>query len=153
MHASVTWVDEMRFVAESGSGHGLLLDAAPELGGRNLGMRPMELLLLGVAGCTAFDVVHILRRARQPVEDCRVEIEGERSPTDPKVFTRMHLRYLVSGRGLARARVERAVALSKEKYCSASIMMARICEMTHEIVMVDGAEAEVKAGGGGPSAS
>jgi putative redox protein len=133
----VTWVDEMRFVAESGTGHGFVLDAAPESGGHNGGVRPMELLLLGVASCTAFDVVLILKRGREPIADCTVEIAGDRAETDPKVFTRMHLVYKVSGPGLSRAKVERAVALSKDKYCSASIMLQQVCEITHEIVFTE----------------
>lgn len=137
MKASVTWVDGVRFVADAGSGHAIVLDAAPDAGGANGGLRPMELMLMSVAACTAFDVVLILRRGRQPVRDCRVEIEGTRAEEAPKVFTAMHVRYHVSGDGLDRAKVERAVALSREKYCSASIMMAQICDLTHEIVYDD----------------
>ena len=139
MKASVTWVDGRTFLGASGSGHAVVMDGAPEHGGRNLGVRPMEMLLLGVGGCTAFDVVMILEKAREPVTDCRVEVEAERAETDPKVFTRIHLRYIVTGRGLDRAKVERAVALSKEKYCSASIMMAQVAEMTAEIEVIEAA--------------
>ena len=137
MKARVKWVENVTFVAESGSGHALVLDGAPEAGGRNLGMRPMELLLLGLGGCTAFDVVHILRRGREPVSDCVVEVEAERAATDPKVFTRIHLHYIVTGRGLAEAKVERAVKLSAEKYCSASIMLAKTAEITHDWQVID----------------
>jgi putative redox protein len=137
MKARVKWVENVTFVAESGSGHALVLDGAPEAGGRNLGMRPMELLLLGLGGCTAFDVVHILRRGREPVRDCVVEVEAERAPADPKVFTKIHLRYVVTGRGLAEAKVERAVKLSAEKYCSASIMLGKAAEITHDWQVID----------------
>ncbi|OWJ66559.1 OsmC family protein [Inquilinus limosus] len=137
MKARITWVEGRTFVGESGSGHAVVMDGAPESGGRNLGVRPMEMLLLGLGGCTAFDVVMILERGREPVSDCRVEVEAERAETDPKVFTRIHLRYIVSGRGLDRAKVERAVALSKEKYCSASIMLGKVAEITAEIEVVE----------------
>jgi putative redox protein len=137
MKARVKWVENVTFVAESGSGHAVVLDGAPEAGGRNLGMRPMELLLLGLGSCTAFDVVHILRRGRDPVSDCVVEVVAERAPTDPKVFTKIHLHYVVTGRGLAEAKVERAVMLSAEKYCSASIMLAKTAEITHDWQVID----------------
>jgi putative redox protein len=139
MKARVTWVEGRTFLGESGSGHAVVMDGAPEHGGRNLGVRPMEMLLLGLGGCTAFDVVMILEKAREPVADCRVEVEAERAETDPKVFTRIHMRYIVSGRGLDRAKVERAVALSKEKYCSASIMLGKVAEITTEIEIVEAA--------------
>jgi len=137
MKARITWVEGRTFLGESGSGHAVVMDGAPEHGGRNLGVRPMEMLLLGLGGCTAFDVVMILEKAREPVADCRVEVEAERAETDPKVFTRIHMRYIVSGRGLDRAKVERAVALSKEKYCSASIMLGKVAEITTEIEVVE----------------
>lgn len=127
----------MSFVVETESGHALLVDGAPEAGGRNLGARPMELVLAGAAACTAFDVVWILRKARQPVSDCVVEAEADRAERDPKVFTRIHLKYRVAGRGLSRAQVERAVALSKEKYCSATLMLAKTAEVTVEIAVDD----------------
>jgi putative redox protein len=123
------------FVAETGSGHALVLDGAPEAGGRNLGPRPMELVLAGTAACTAFDVIWILKKARQPVTDCVVEAEAERAADDPKVFTRIHLTYRVRGKGLKRAQVERAVKLSKEKYCSATLMLAKTAEISFEIAM------------------
>ena len=139
MKARVTWVEGRTFLGESGSGHAVVMDGAPESGGRNLGVRPMEMLLLGLAGCTGFDVVMILEKAREPVTDCRVEVEADRAETDPKVFTHIRLRYIVSGRDLDRVKVERAVALSKEKYCSASIMLARAAEITAEIEVVEAA--------------
>ena len=132
MKATVKWLDGMMFIGESGSGHAVVMDGAPEAGGRNHGIRPMEMLLLGMGGCTAFDVVLILRRGREPVNGCEVEIEAERADHDPKVFTRIHLIYRLSGRGLASAKVERAIALSKEKYCSASVMLGATASITSE---------------------
>jgi len=131
----IKWTEGVSFVAETGSGHALVLDGAPETGGRNLGPRPMELVLAGTAACTAFDVVWILKKARQPITDCVVEAEAERAADDPKVFTRIHLRYRVAGKGLKRAQVERAVKLSKEKYCSATLMLAKTAEISSEIAM------------------
>jgi putative redox protein len=142
MKARVKWLENVSFVAETGSGHAIVLDGAPEAGGRNLGMRPMEMVLAGAAGCTAFDVVWILRRARQPVADCVVDAEAERASEEPKVFTRIHLRYAVAGRGLDPKQVERAVKLSKEKYCSATIMLARTAEITYEVTIVEGDRVE-----------
>jgi len=133
LKARIKWIEGVSFVAESGSGHAIVLDGAPEAGGRNLGLRPMELVLAGTAACTAFDVVWILKKARQPVEDCVVEAEAERAAEDPKVFTRIHLVYRVSGAKLSEAQVERAVKLSKEKYCSATLMMAKTATITYEI--------------------
>ena len=138
MKARVKWVEQVAFAVESGSGHAVVVDGAPEAGGRNLGMRPMELLLAGAAACTAFDVVWILKRARQPVADCVVDAEAERAPQEPKVFTRIHLVYSVAGRGLDPKQVERAVKLSKEKYCSATIMLAHTAEITYDVRIVDG---------------
>ena len=132
MQARVKWVEGMSFVAESGSGHAVVLDGPPELGGRNLGPRPMELLLMGVAACSSVDVVMILKKGRQPVMDCVCEVKAERADTEPKVFTAIHLNFVVTGSGLNPAQVERAVALSAEKYCSASIMLGRAgVAMTH----------------------
>ena len=138
MKTRVRWVDQVSFVAESGSGHAVVVDGAPEAGGRNIGMRPMELLLAGAAACTAFDVVWILKRARQPVTDCVVDAEAVRAPPEPKVFPNSHLEYAVAGRGLDPKQVERAVRLSKEKYCSATIMLARSAEITYEVRIVEG---------------
>ncbi len=137
MKARIKWVEGVSFVAETGSGHALLVDGAPEAGGRNLGARPMELVLAGTAACTAFDVVWILRKARQPVSDCVVEAEAARAEKDPRVFTRIHLKYRVSGKGLNTAQVERAVRLSKEKYCSATLMLAKTAEISFEIAVDD----------------
>lgn len=125
MKARIKWVEDMCFVAESGSGHAVVIDGPPELGGRNLGARPMELLLMGVGGCSAIDVVMILKKARQPVVDCVCELQAERADSEPKVFTAIHLHFIVTGSGLNPAQVERAVKLSAEKYCSASIMLAK----------------------------
>lgn len=137
MKAKVKLVDGMMFVGESGSGHAIVMDGAPEYGGRNLGIRPMEMLLLGLGGCTAFDIVQILRRGREQVDDCEVSVEAERAETDPKVFTKIHMVYRVKGRDLAPAKVERAIMLSKEKYCSASIMLGAVAEITHEWTVVE----------------
>src|SRR5204862_6095983 len=131
------WVDGVRFVAETGSGHAFIVDGAPEAGGRNTGPRPMELVLAGTATCTAFDVVWILKKSRQPVSDCVVEAVAERAPEEPKVFTRIHLRYLVRGDGLNRAQVERAVQLSKEKYCSATMMLTNTAKITFDVEIDD----------------
>jgi putative redox protein len=132
MKARVKLAEGMTFVAESGSGHAVVIDASPDAGGRDLGPRPMELVLMGTGACSAIDVVHILRKARQPITDCVVELDGERAPEDPKVFTRIHLHYVVTGKGLATAQVERAIKLSKEKYCSATIMMAKTAQITFD---------------------
>ena len=132
MKARIKLADGMTFVAESGSGHAVVVDAAPDVGGRNLGARPMELVLMGTGACTAIDVMHILRKARQPVTDCVVEVEAERADKEPKVFTTIHLHYIVTGRSLPPAQVERAVKLSKEKYCSATIMLAATAQVTFD---------------------
>lgn len=125
MKAVVKWVDGAMFVGESGSGHAVVMDGPEDHGGRNMGVRPMEMLLLGMGGCTSFDVVSILRKARQAVRHCRVELEAERADEVPAVFTRVHLHFVVSGTALKESQVQRAVALSAEKYCSASIMLGR----------------------------
>jgi putative redox protein len=137
MKARVKWNEGMSFVGEAGSGHAVVIDGAPEHGGRNLGLRPMELVLMGAAACTAFDVVLILKKARQPVVDCVVDAEATRAETEPRVFTRIHLRYTIAGHGLDRRQVDRAVALSKDKYCSATIMLAKTADVTTEVVVVD----------------
>lgn len=131
MKAQIKWVDDMLFVAESGSGHAIVIDGPPELGGHNLGARPMELLLLGLGGCTAIDVIQILKKARQAVSDCVVAIEAERAATEPKVFTHIRVHFLVTGHQLSEHHVQRAVSLSAEKYCSASIMLGKTAEMIH----------------------
>ena len=129
MKARIQLTEAMTFVAESGSGHAIVVDAAPDVGGRDLGARPMELVLMGAGSCTAIDVVHILRKARQAVSGCVVELDAERAPEDPKVFTRIRMHYVVTGKALAAAQVERAIKLSKEKYCSATIMLAKTAEI------------------------
>lgn len=137
MEARVKWVEGVSFVGESGSGHAVVTDGAPEAGGRNVGMRPMELVLLGAASCTAFDLVMILRKARQPIADCAVDAVAERASTVPRVFTKIHLKYSVAGRGLDPKQVERAVQLSKDKYCSATLMLGKTAVITYEIAIVD----------------
>ncbi|MBF0218356.1 MAG: OsmC family protein [Gammaproteobacteria bacterium] len=125
MHATVRWEEGVRFRGESASGHQVIMDGAPEAGGDNRGMRPMEMVLLGMGGCSSFDVIHILKKSRQQVTDCELQLEAERADSDPKVFTRIHLHFIVSGRQLEPSRVAKAVELSAEKYCSASIMLSR----------------------------
>ncbi len=125
-------------LAESGSGHALVMDGPPEHGGRNLGVRPMEMLLMGMGGCTQFDVLLILRRGRHHVSFCEVELEAGRAESDPKVFTRIHAHFRVGGKGLTEKAVERAVQLSAEKYCSASIMLGAVAEITHDFEIVGG---------------
>ena len=132
MKARIKWVENVSFIAESGSGHAFLMDGAPEGGGRNMGPRPMEVVLMGTGGCTAYDVVHILRKSRAPVTDCVVEIDAERAEEDPKVFTKIHFHFVVTGTGLKPAQVERAVHLTAEKYCSASIMLSKTAAITHD---------------------
>jgi putative redox protein len=138
MECTIDWVaaDGMAFVAETGSGHLLTMDGAPDGGGRNLAPRPMETVLAGTGGCTAYDVVLILKRGRHDVTGCRVKVTAERAPVAPKLFTRIHMHFTVSGRNLSADAVARAVALSHEKYCSASIMLAKTAEITtsHEVV-------------------
>lgn len=136
MKAVARWVQDVMFVGESGSGHAIVMDGAPEAGGRNLGARPMEMVLLGLAGCTGFDVVQILRKARQAVGGCVVEVSAERAEKPPKVFTRIHVHYRVSGEALAEHQVRRAVSLSAEKYCSVSVMLGRSAEITHDFEIV-----------------
>ena len=137
MKARVKWVQDVTFMGESGSGHAVVMDGPPEDGGRNLGVRPMEMLLLGMGGCTAFDVVHILKKARQPISDCVVELSAERADTPPKVFTRIHAHFIVSGKGLTEAQVKRAVELSAEKYCSASIMLGKMAQISHDFEIIE----------------
>ncbi|MDH3714551.1 MAG: OsmC family protein [Gammaproteobacteria bacterium] len=132
MKTTVRWLPPMTFVAESESGHGVVIDAAPEVGGRNLGPRPMEMVLMGLGGCTAIDVVSILHKARQRVTDCRVEVSSERAETVPRVFTRIHVQYVITGHDLSEKSVARAVSLSADKYCSVSRMLAASVEITHD---------------------
>ena len=137
MKCRIKWLDHMTFVGESGSGHAVVMDSAPEHGGRNLGIRPMEMLLLGLAGCTAFDVVMILNKSRQDIVDCEVLVDSDRADEVPKVFTRIHIHFVVSGNDLDAAKVEKAVNLSAEKYCSASKMLSATAEITHDFEIVD----------------
>ena len=137
MKARVKWVEEVTFVGESASGHAVVMDGPPDHGGRNLGVRPMEMLLLGMGGCTSFDVISILKKSRQPVTDCVAEIEAERADSDPKVFTKIHVHFIVTGRGLDEKRVGRAVSLSADKYCSASIMLGKAAEISHDFEIVE----------------
>ena len=137
MKARIKWIENVSFLGETGSGHAVLMDGAPEGGGRNLGPRPMEMLLVGTGGCTAYDVVHILKKGRQPISDCAVEIDAERAEEDPKVFTRIHLHFVVKGKGLNPVQVERAISLSAEKYCSASIMLGKTADITHDFEIVE----------------
>lgn len=137
MKARVKWVQDVMFVGESGSGHSVVMDGAPDAGGRNLGFRPMEMLLLGLGGCSAFDVMLILKRGREAVTDCAVDIDAERATVDPKVFTKIVMHYTVTGRSLDPKKVERAVQLSAEKYCSASAIMGKTAQITHTITLVD----------------
>ena len=137
MKARVKWLDGFTMVGESESGHALVMDGPPEHGGRNLGVRPMEMLLLGMGGCTEFDVLHILRKARQEVTHCEVVLEAERADTDPKVFSRIHAHFVISGRNISEQRVAKAIALSAEKYCSASIMLGATAEISHDLEIID----------------
>jgi len=132
MECTVKWIDGgMSFVAETGSGHAFVIDGAPEAGGRNLGPRPMETVLAGTGACTAFDVVLILKRSGQDVTACRVDVKAERAETDPKVFTKIHMHFVVRGRSLKPSLVESAIKLSHNKYCSASAMLGKTALITH----------------------
>lgn len=141
MQATVRWTgpDGMSFLAETGSGHLVAMDVAPEAGGRNLAPRPMEMVLLGAGGCTGLDVVLILKRGRHQVSGCEVRLEAERAETEPKVFTRITLHFVVRGKGLPREAVERAVRLSHDKYCSATAMLAKTAEIVTQIEVVEDA--------------
>lgn len=140
MECKVTWTgpEGMSFIAQTGSGHLVTMDGAPDGGGHNLAPRPMEMVLLGTGGCTAYDVVLILKRGRHDVRGCSVKLEAERAGKDPKVFTRINFHFVVTGHNLSPAAVERAVTLSHEKYCSASIMLAKTAEITHSVEIVEG---------------
>jgi len=137
MKARVKWVENVMFVAESGSGHSVVIDGAPDAGGRNIGFRPMEMMLIGLGSCSAFDVLTILQRGREQVIDCVVELDGQRAETDPKVFTAVDLLYKITGKNLDRQKVERAVNLSAEKYCSASRMFCLTAQLTHRIEIIE----------------
>jgi putative redox protein len=137
MKVRIKWVGQASFLGETESRRTLLMDGPPDAGGRDLGPRPMETVLIGTGGCTAFDVVHILKKARQQIADCVVEIEADRAPEDPKVFTRIHFHFVVTGTGLDSRHVERAIQLSAEKYCSASIMLGKTAQITHDFEIVE----------------
>jgi putative redox protein len=137
MKAVVKWLDNMSFVGESESGHSVVMDGPPDSGGRNLGIRPMEMVLLGMGGCTAFDVVMILQRQRQAITDCHVELSAQRAEDVPKVFTKIHVHYRVNGRGLDEKKVARAVEMTAEKYCSVSIMLAKSVDVTHDFEIIE----------------
>jgi putative redox protein len=137
MKAKITWINGRAFLGESGSGHAVVMDGAPEAGGRNIGVRPMEMLLLGLGGCTAFDVVMILEKSREKITGCEVELEAERASEDPKVFTRVKLIYTLTGSNLKPASVERAIKLSADKYCSASKMFEFTAKIEHEWKIVE----------------
>jgi len=137
MKARVKWVEDVCFMGETESGHAVIMDASPEVGGRNLGMRPMEMLLIGMGGCSSIDVVTILKKSRQPITDCVAEITAERADEIPKVFTKIHVHFVVTGKGLNPVQVERAVNLSAEKYCSASIMLGKAAQMSHDFEIVE----------------
>lgn len=138
MQATVKWVDGAMFVGESGSGHAVVMDGPPDHGGRNMGVRPMEMILLGLGGCSSFDVVQILRKGKNDIIDCVAEISAERVDAIPSVFSKIHLHFIVKGRGLKASAVERAVKLSAEKYCSASIMLSKAeVEITHDFEVIE----------------
>ena len=137
MKARIKWIEGVAFLGESDSGHGIVLDGAPESGGRNLGVRPMEALLIGLGACSAFDVVAILNKGRQPFAGCEVELEAERRETAPKVFTKIHLHFVLTGAGLDGDKVARAIRLSAEKYCSASAMLGATAAITHDFEIVE----------------
>jgi putative redox protein len=132
MKATIQWNQGVSFIAESGTGHRIMMDGPPEAGGQNLGPRPMELLLMGTAGCTAYDVLHILKKARQNISDCQVQVEATRAETDPKVFTHIHFHFIITGQTIQSSHVERAIQLSKDKYCSASIMLGKTASITSD---------------------
>lgn len=137
MKARIKWAGEASFIGETESSHAIVMDGPPDMGGRNIGPRPMEMLLLGTGGCTSFDVVHILKKSRQQITNCIAEIDAERASTDPKIFTKIHIHFIVSGKNLKPELVERAVKLSAEKYCSASIMLGKSAEITHDFEIVE----------------
>jgi putative redox protein len=141
MECTVRWTNGMTFLAETGSGHVTAMDGAPEGGGQNLAPRPMEMVLVGTGGCTAYDVVVILKKSGQPVTGCEVKVTSERAQTDPKVFTKIHMQFTVRGRGLKRNVVEHAIRLSHDKYCSASIMLGKTAEITTGFEIVEDAPA------------
>ena len=135
--ATVKWLDNMCFVGQSASGHAVVMDGPPDIGGQNLGVRPMEMVLLGLGGCTAVDVIMMLQKSKQDVRDCHIEVSAERADSVPKVYTKIHVHYIVKGKDLNEAKVERAVNLSSEKYCSVSKMLEQAAEVTHDFEIVE----------------
>lgn len=137
MKSKVKWLDNMSFVGESASGHSVVMDGPAEFGGQNLGIRPMEMLILGLGGCSSFDVMLILKKSRQKVDRCEVELDYDRADESPKVFTRIHMHFIVTGRGLDSTKVEKAISLSAEKYCSASVMLGKTAKITHDFEILE----------------
>jgi putative redox protein len=137
MKARVKWVEDVQFIGESGTQHSIIMDGPEERGGHGTGMRPMELLLLGLGGCTSFDVVEMLKKSRQNIIDCVVEINGERSESVPKIFTDIHVHFIITGKGIKESQVKRAIELSSEKYCSASLMLGKSANITHDYEIID----------------
>ncbi|PHV10082.1 OsmC family protein [Chitinimonas sp. BJB300] len=137
MQARIKWIENVSFLAQCESGHAVLMDGAPAAGGQNMGPRPMEMLLMGTGGCTAFDVVTILKKGRADIVDCDVMLEALRADTDPKVFTHIHMHFVVKGRQLKEEQVKRAISLSAEKYCSASIMLGHSVKISHDFEIID----------------
>jgi putative redox protein len=137
MKARIKWVEKACLVGEANSGHGIVIDGSPEIGGRNLGVRPMEMMLMGLGGCTAMDVLSILKKQRQNVTDCIIEVEGQRGDNYPKVFTEIHVHFIITGRDLKDSRVKRAVDLSAEKYCSVSAMLGKTAKITHDYKIIE----------------
>jgi putative redox protein len=137
MKATIKWTGEIGFAGKAESGHTIRMDGAPEAGGQNKGSRPMEVVLIGMGGCTAFDVVHILRKSRQEITDCVAELEAQRAETDPKVFTHIHIHFIVTGKDLDPKKIQHAIELSATKYCSASIMLAKTAKITHDFEIID----------------
>jgi putative redox protein len=136
MKTRIKWIEDVCLLAESDSGHGVIIDGAPEIGGKNLGVRPMEMLLMGLGGCTTMDVLSILKKQRQNITDCQIEIEAERADEIPKVFTKIHLHFIIKGYNLKQNAVERAINLSAEKYCSASAMLEKAAKITHDYEII-----------------
>lgn len=137
MKARIKWVENACLVGEADSGHGVVIDGATEIGGRNLGIRPMEMVLMGLGGCTAMDVLSILKKKRQPITDCVIEVEGERSDSYPQVFTKIHVHFIITGYSLKEIHVKQAVDLSAEKYCSVSAMLEKTAKITHDFEIVE----------------
>ncbi|MEN8215175.1 MAG: OsmC family protein [Pseudomonadota bacterium] len=137
MKARIKWVENACLIGEADSGHGVVIDGAPEIGGRNLGVRPMEMMLMGLGGCSAMDVLSILKKARQNVTDCVIEVDGQRRDDHPKIFTKIHVHFIIKGCDLKDNHVKRAVNLSAEKYCSVSAMLGAMAKITHDYEIVD----------------